>query len=424
MSRSLLSQLEQIRGSVTYDDSVGDLYTSSVAEPTVSGTLEADLNVLRSFLKVTKGTTNWYDDLGTYANPTNTASGTQMSLSNIKGNTLDAATVIVSVSDDNSGVGYTVSGTSTGTLITTTNRYADTTNKIGMPIFASTANNGSYFDEGGTDNVCRVDVINKDTDSQILTSSGTLIYAKLHDAADFSGTGNGTDVYARFYTNDVVCDLSDTNGVSVNSVEFVYPYRKQMSTMNEYDWHRTDFVSGWEASAEVLDDITDLWSFTGSSDGETSPSWTNTTGNYPLSGNPSTLEGGVDDINDSIGDLTYTQDNYVTDGESIASSIDALDIALGALEAGTAEKYVYENPSLITANTEWSLPYGITYTPSSTAGREGNNMDVYLDGQLLAADTGVAGVNADRDYGETTTSGITFRFVVRANRNITLVVRQ
>ena len=51
-------------------------------------------------------------------------------------------------------------------------------------------------------------------------------------------------------------------------------------------------------------------------------------------------------------------------------------------------------------------------------------MDVFVDGQLLAADTGAAGVNADRDYGETTASGVTFRFDVQVGRNITYMIRQ
>jgi hypothetical protein len=50
-------------------------------------------------------------------------------------------------------------------------------------------------------------------------------------------------------------------------------------------------------------------------------------------------------------------------------------------------------------------------------------MDVYVDGQLLAADTGVNGANADRDYGETSTSGITFRFNIPQGRNVTYFVR-
>ena len=52
-------------------------------------------------------------------------------------------------------------------------------------------------------------------------------------------------------------------------------------------------------------------------------------------------------------------------------------------------------------------------------------MDVYVDGQLLAADTTVSGVpQADRDYAETSGSALTFRFDIQVGRNITYVVRQ
>jgi len=96
----------------------------------------------------------------------------------------------------------------------------------------------------------------------------------------------------------------------------------------------------------------------------------------------------------------------------------------GAITASSADKVVETTASQINKNTEHALPAGKTFTPSSTAGEEGKNMDVYVGGQLLMADTGAAGVNADRDYGETSTSGITFRFDVQADRNITYVIRQ
>jgi hypothetical protein len=41
------------------------------------------------------------------------------------------------------------------------------------------------------------------------------------------------------------------------------------------------------------------------------------------------LTGALNDLNAAIGDRTYTNDNYVTDGQSIAASIDALDVAIG-----------------------------------------------------------------------------------------------
>jgi hypothetical protein len=436
MARSLLRQLEQIRRSATYDDQVANVASGTVAEPTVSGSLEEDLNVVRTLMRLTKGTSDWYGDLGNYFDPTNTTSGSAeqkaLNLANFQNNTLDAKTVILAVQEDNSGNGYTVSGTSTGVLLTSGNstvydtQYATAADRVGLPIFSST---GDYWDEGGSDRVVRIDVLDSSTDAQIQDGSGNTIYAKFHDGADNGGSGDGTDVYVRFYANDAVSDLSTVSGTP-SSVYFIVPERRVMTDVEEWEWQRTDFVSSWEGDIELVEDISNLWGYTGASDGvdSTAGSWSNASGNYPLSGNPSSLQSAVDALNNAGGDATYLEQNYITDGESYATSLDALDQQVkdnaDAIAAGAAAKYVEEVSGDITAGTEHPLPSSLTYTPDSTAGQEGSNMDVYVGGQLLAADTGANGVNADRDYGETSTSGITFRFNVQDGRNITYMIRQ
>lgn len=431
--RSLLRQLEQIRRSATYDDAVVGATTSDVAEPTVSGSLEGDLNVLRTLVKSMKGTTNWYDDLGKYFDPTNTTSGTaetkDLKLSNLKNNTLDAKTVIVAVTDDNAGAGYTVSGTSAGVLVNVATAYATPTNITGLPIFASTANAGSYWDEGGNDRVVRVDIVNMATDTEVQDSSGNTIYAKMIDGADNGGTGTGVDVYMAFYANGSTCDLTTVSGGTPATIKFIYPVRKQMSAMNEWDWMRTNFISSWEGDVELMEDIQNLWAFVGATDGDMSPqSWTDATSNFVLSSNPDNLRTAVDLINTALGNRDYTNGNYLTDGQSITASLDALNVqlktAMNSIDNTSGDKYVESVATLIAKNTLHALPAGLTYTPESTAGQEGKNMDVYVDGQLLAADTGASGANADRDYGETTASGITFRFAVQAGRNITYNIRK
>ncbi len=423
--RSLLRQYEQIASSATFDSAVSSVDTTAVAEMTVSGTLEHDLNVIRTLVHGAKGTSNWYDGLGTYTNPLNTGSPTSMSLENIKGHTLDAKTMIIAVTEDNSGAGFTVSGTSTGVLSSITTAYATSTNTTGLPIFASAG--GTYLDEGGSDSVCRVDVLNASNDQEFQNSSGQTIYAKLHDGADFSGTGTGADVYFRFYANGSVCDLSAVTGVT--GVYFVYPQRKRMTDVAEHEFLRTDFVSSFEGDVELTEDISNLWGYTGAVDGDSSTAgeWTNTGSYYTLSANPSSLQAAIDAINTGVGDRDYLQDNYISDGESVSDSLDKLDQNLKLVAdsiTGAITKRVESPVSNISKNTLHPLPGGLTYTPVSTSGQEGANMDVYVGGQLLAADTGAAGANADRDYGETTTSGITFRFKVHSNRNITYIVRQ
>lgn len=431
MARSLLRQLEQIRRAATYDDAVSGVNTSAVAEPTVSGSLEEDTNVLRTLLKQIKfdsssSNANWFDELDPYFDPTTTDSGNtatkETTLANMSGHTLDAKTIIVAVSDDHAAAGWSVSESDAGFVFPVSTRYATVDNRMGLPIFASIS--GSYYDMDGDDNVCRVDLINMDTDSEIVDGSGNIIYGKLHDGVDFGGDGDGTDAYIKFYANDAAATM--VSGVSALAI--VYPQRKRLTDMQEYEWLRTDFISSWEGDIELIEDIQNLWSYTGAINDTTDPSWDNTSANYILASDPTDLTTAINLLNTEIGDRTYTAGNYITTGEDIADSLDALDVQLKTLadniDSGVAEKYIESVAVQINRNVEHPLPNSLVYTPDATAGQEGSNMDVYIDGQLLAADTGAAGANADRDYGETTASGVTFRFDVQVGRNITYMIRQ
>lgn len=425
MARSLLRQLEQIRRSATYDDAIASVNTSAVAEPTVSGSLEADLNVFRTLIKDLKGTTNWYDELPNYFDPKltdagNTASGV-LSLSDIAGYTTDAQTVIIAVENDAASVGYPVTTASSGILMTgVTTQYATDADRTGLPIFSSAT--GDYHDEGGDLRICRVDIVDLSTDGEIEDGSGNIVYGVLVDGLDFpTGSGVGTDVAVQFYADG--SPITMVSGVS--DIKVVYPQRKVMSDVEEWEWLRTDFISSWEGDIELIEDISNLWSFTGAADNVSSPTWTNTGASYILQADPSDLEGGINALNDGIGDRNYTENNYVSDGDPITTSLDDLDAALydvsQAVEAGVGEKYVESISSGFSAGTLHALPYSITYTPDAGAGTEGSNMDVFVDGQLIAADT-TAG--ADRDYEETSASGITFHFDIQVGRNITYIVRQ
>jgi len=75
--RTLLRQAEQISGSAAYDDTL----TMSVAETYLDKNLEADLNYIRSQVKVITGQTNWYDPPDT--NLVTLEQGISGSLSNI-----------------------------------------------------------------------------------------------------------------------------------------------------------------------------------------------------------------------------------------------------------------------------------------------------------------------------------------------------
>jgi hypothetical protein len=124
--------------------------------------------------------------------------------------------------------------------------------------------------------------------------------------------------------------------------------------------------------------------------------------------------------------MTFTEDNYLTDGQSVAAALDALDIGLQDVSESitshyTETKYTWEADTNYAPNSSITVP--ATYTPDATSGQEGSNMDVYMDGQLLAASTGAAGVNADRDYAEVNGTTVQFHFNVRQGSNIIFVIR-
>jgi len=135
----------------------------------------------------------------------------------------------------------------------------------------------------------------------------------------------------------------------------------------------------------------------------------------------------VDSLNDELGDRIYSE-FYIDNGETISESLDSLDIELKLLadNAGNAiaDKHIEVVAADIPAGTQHALPGGLTYTPDSTGGQQGANLDVYLDGQLLSASTGANGVNEDKDYSETNTTSITFHFDVYQYSNITYKIRQ
>ena len=430
-SRSLLTQYEQIYKTYDYIDTVPGVNDSAVAEPTtptVSGlsdsVLEHDLNVLRTLMKQLKGTDDWFSSPPTVFDPENTDAGhtenNEATLSTIAGNTLDAKTIITAINDSNSGNGFSITPGDEGFLFLTTLDYSVPADRRGLPIFESTTNSGSYQDEGEQDRVVGIDLINMETGAEFRDASGDIIFAKFHDGADYSGTGNGTDVYVKFYTE--AGPYATVSGTDPNSIMMVYPKRKVMIEVEEHEWIRTDFVSSWEGDEIIVGQVNDLWSYTGASDNERDPDWASVIG-MPIVYDQSSLKEALDALNDEFGDTTYSG-TYISDGQSITGSLDNLDSSMFALSQtvtdGIAEKHVAVAVSGIAAGTSYQLPVGVSYTPSSM----GVNMDVFLDGLLLAASSGEGGANADKDYAEISPAHVAFHFDVYQYSNITFKVRK
>lgn len=429
--RSLLTQYEQIYKSYIYLDTISGVNDSTVAEPTtptVSGSsdsvLEHDLNVLRTLMKQLKGTDDWFSSPPEVFDPENTdgsdTKNNEATLSSIAGYTLDAQTIITAVNDSNSGNGFSITPGDEGFLFTSTFDYAIPADRRGLPIYQSTTNSGMYYDEGGLDRVVGIDLINMETGAEFRDTSGDIIFAKFHDGADYSGTGDGTDVYVKFYTE--AGPYTTVSGSDPDSIMIVFPNRKVMSEVEEYEWIRTDFVSSWEGDEIIVGQVADLWGYTGASDNERDPAWSSVAG-LPIVDNQSSLKEALDALNDDFGDTTYSG-TYISSGQSITDSLDALDSSLLTLSQtvtdGISDKHVAVVASGIAAGTAYQLPVTVSYTPSSM----GLNMDVFLDGIMLAASSGEGGVNQDKDYAEISPTHVAFHFDVYQYSNITFQVRQ
>ena len=149
-----------------------------------------------------------------------------------------------------------------------------------------------------------------------------------------------------------------------------------------------------------------------------------------------TVTTALDNINDAIGDRTYTNDFVVTDGEAVSSSIDALDTAVGALQSQSAvfTGSVTTTPaSLFTVDTiplasadqvKWLVEMRSNTTP---ANRRAFEIHAITDGTLvdfsqaavLKLGSGVTGAAVD-----VIVSGSDLVLQLAANANYDYVVRR
>lgn len=143
----------------------------------------------------------------------------------------------------------------------------------------------------------------------------------------------------------------------------------------------------------------------------------------------------IDAIDSAIGDRTYTEDNVVTDGQTLTASIDALDVALGALQDLQLEvtgSNVDASPAVIVdaialtlaTQVKWIIQIRETSTAGKRSGLEvhaltdGTTVD-YNNYSLLKLGGGVAGLKATVSVG-----GGNIRLHIEANNNVDYVIKR
>lgn len=372
---------------------------------------------------------DWFQDMPRAFDPSDTdgsnTKNEKIDLKTLSDNWYGTKTKIIDVLTDP----ISVSASDTGALYLTSLGYADAADRRGLVIQAST---GSYYDEValasivlGKHKVMLIDVL---TDAEFTDSSGNLIYGVLQDGVDNGGSGEGTDVFIKFVYDNAGTPTNYTWTASdpANIIAYM-PQRKRRTELEEYDDRRA-FVSSVVGDAEQAEDIAEIRDALGIADGEGAGDWDLTnTGNYfpfsELGGSP-TMEEIVNKLNEEIGNRDYTAENYVTDGQTITASIDALDQALA--QAGIKSKIIERVSTAITKGTVHTIPFASGSNPAITTykldtGYRGLFMDVYVGGKKLVPDSGASAT--DGEYDETSNTQVTFRFVVAAGQIIEYIIK-
>lgn len=400
-------------------------------EPSLATDMELMLTQIREMINPSS---DWFQNMPRGFDPANTdgsnTKNEKISLKVLADNWYGSHTKIVDILFNDGGAGYAVATSDTGVLLTTALGYADPADRRGLVIQASTANSGSYYDEVALASIIyakhKVTVVDALTGNEFKDANGNVIYGVLQDGSDHSGSGEGTDVFVKFVSDVAGTPTAYTWTANDPANVLLYvPQRKKRTELNEYDERRI-LVAGVVGDAELTEDISQIRSALGIADGEEAGDWdwTNTTAAYPLQSDPATAEGAINALNDAIGDRQYTENNYITDGETITDSLDALDLAIAS--AGVKSKIVERVTVDIARGVSHTIPFasgsdsGVT-TYKVDSGYRGLYMDVYVGGAKLVPDSSAS--LQDGEYEETSNTAVTFRFKVKAGQIIEYIIR-
>lgn len=391
--------------------------------------LQDDINVaLTQLREIIDPAQDWFQNMPRAFDPSSTdGSDTKtekMSMKVLADNWYGSKTKIIDVVATNP----TVAPADTGFLLTTGLGYADVTDRRGLVIQDSTGN--TYYDEAVLASVIlgkhKVTISDALTQAEFKDAAGGLIYGVLQDGADHSGSGEGTDVFIKF-VHDVAGVPTAYTWTSNDPVSVIcyLPYRKRRSELLEYD-ERKYSIAGIVGDAELSEDIAQIRGALGIADGDDAGdwNWTNTGNYFPLAGDPATVEGAINALNDEIGDRQYAENNYIADGETITESLDKLDQAL--VRGGVKTKIVKRITATIVRGTAHTLPFASGSNPLITTYRLdsaylGQFMDIYVAGKKLVPDSSATAT--DGEYEETSTTQVTFRFNVVVGQIVEYVIK-
>lgn len=262
MSRKLIKQDTQISSSTVYNSTVSGVNQQSVAEPTVSGSLEGDLNIIRTLLKEVKSTTNWYDtpvsNIATLDTKINSTSGT---LQNQIDNILPTQSGHAGEFLTTDGTTATWSGVSGGT---------SNHSELNELDYASAGHTGFASGEEVNQNTWDISVISGTvmTPVEVTTSTHT---ATANTIININYSGNVTVTLPNpnltYYTKHERIIINDVYGYFGDKVLTVNVANSQsvLTRQNDWNWYQSMTFSGRYFSYEFTRTSAYSWQLT---DGE------------------------------------------------------------------------------------------------------------------------------------------------------------
>jgi hypothetical protein len=372
---------------------------------------------VRTDRQAIKGTTNYYDAIPTYLRCTDQSTPVDANLTNLAGKTTDAKSLVVNRKFENASVsvgdGYTTLSTGANVF-----EYADSVDRTGIPI-----NDGA---DAGNEQATYVDIIDGYSASGLTVQSGIYAGWRVYGRTRQGTTGvDGYSVEVEFRAVQEGFPLATSvaytweAGQPTSYIDMYYGYRECLDTMSETAL-RTMMVNGLVSDSDLRQDVNDIRTVIGITDGETDlgAHLTNTTAYYPFynlpDATPSVVEA-LNTLNEQIGDRDYTGP-ILTDGYTITQSLQELADAIST--AGDSWSRTIERVSGdINAGTAHTLPGGLTYILDATD--NGANMLVFWRG--LLRDPGTV-ANGD-DYEETNTTTITPYHKIKDTDHINYFIR-
>lgn len=411
MPRSYLELLNQVGANVTYDDAVANAHDVGTVEAQTNLEDFINIGVLTQFKDI-KGTTNWFD------NTTKTieqlaAQPTTDELYHIL--YIEETGGLLSTGAAASSTNITAwwgTASVTGTLIDEA-----VTNSEGI---LASITKGDIAGEGGYNKVAIWDSNNDPIEDNqgnpvyaylVVDDVGaptayTLYYYSLQGSTEVAYTF-ATDTSIKVFLSRQYMLKNLPRNALIQSNPMVSGLAEEANignsvfTEDNFVVDEATITANLDALDQELKDSFDALGITAGSDVMAYTSTNNI-------GATDTVNTAISTLDVAVGSRLFTEDNYITDGDSVTAALDKLDQSLKDVSdiVGSGSSLIVETTGVSrAANTEFSIPGNPDLT--------GKILMLYYNGQLQ-----MAGAGNDYVISTAATGGITPLFNMTANKNL------